>query len=191
MCLLHPVCTRWVLVGLCLLMALTACAPEPPTTMLPTLPAVLDITPAPTLDIDATATAFAGMTFPTPTSAALYTVQPNDTLSSIAERFNTTVEELVAANGMTDPNNLQSGQTLIIPSLLRTPVVASSSTSGVEPSVSVSPTLAIASPTLITAASTLVAPSPTLAALSPTLVAPSATLATVSPGTPRPTLSTP
>ena len=151
-------------------MALTACAPEPPATMLPTLPAVLDITPAPTLDIDATATTFAGMTFPTPTSAALYTVQPNDTLSSIAERFSTTVEELVAANGMTDPNNLQAGQTLIIPSLLRTPVVASSSTPGMEPSVPVSPTLG--------------APSPTLVALSPTLAAPS-------PGTPRPTLSTP
>ncbi len=170
MCFLSPVRAQWVLVGLCLLMALTACAPEPPATMLPTLPAVLDITPAPMLDIDATATTFAGMTFPTPTSAALYTVQPNDTLSSIAERFNTTVEELVAANGMTDPNSLQSGQTLIIPSLLRTPVVASSSTSGVEASTPGSPTLGT--------------PSPTLVALSPTLTSPS-------PGTPRPTLSTP
>jgi len=169
-CLFYPVRAQWVLIGLCFLMALTACAPEPPATMLPTLPAVLDITPAPTLDIDATATAFAGMTFPTPTSAALYTVQPDDTLSSIAERFNTTVEELVAANGMTDPNSLQAGQTLIIPSLLRTPVVASSSTPGVGPSVPVSPTLA--------------APSPTLATAAPTLAAPLS-------GTPRPTLSTP
>lgn len=100
-----------------------ACVPDAPTATLPTLPAVLDITPAPTLDADATATALASLERPTPTPAALYTVQPGDTLSAIAERFNTTVEELVAANGLTDPNALQTGQTLLIPSLLRTPVV--------------------------------------------------------------------
>ena len=105
-----------------LLVLLVACAPEPPQTVLPTLPAVLDITPAPTLDIDATATVFASLALPTPTAAALYTVQAGDTLSDLADRFNTTVDELVAANGLTDPNDLQPGQTLIIPSLLRTPV---------------------------------------------------------------------
>ncbi len=109
--------------GLALVCA--ACVPNPPTTTLPTLPAVLDITPAPTLDIDATATALASLERPTPTPAALYTVQPGDTLSAIAERFDTTVDELVAANGLTDPNALQTGQTLLIPSLLRTPVVGS------------------------------------------------------------------
>jgi LysM repeat protein len=107
-----------------MLMLLTACAiPEPPTANLPTLPAVLDITPAPTLDIDATATAFASEVRPTPTVAALYTVQPGDTLSALAERFGTSVDELVASNGLTDPDALQPGQTLLIPSLLRTPVV--------------------------------------------------------------------
>lgn len=100
---------------------LGACVPEPPPNALPTLPAVLDITPAPTLDIDATATAFAAVTRPSPTVAALYTIQDGDTLSGLAERFNTTVEEIVAANGLTDPNALQPGQTLLIPSLLRTP----------------------------------------------------------------------
>jgi LysM repeat protein len=49
-------------------------------------------------------------------------VQAGDTLSGLAERFNTTVEALTAANGITDPDALQPGQTLIIPSLLRTPV---------------------------------------------------------------------
>lgn len=99
---------------------------------------MLDITPAPTLDIDATATVFAALERPTPTAAALYTVQSGDTLSAIAERYNTTVDELVAANGLTDPNALQPGQTLLIPSLLRTPVV----TGTARPLVTPSPTLA-------------------------------------------------
>ena len=124
MFLLYPVFSRQTLLIICLLASITACAPAPPLTVLPTLPAVLDITPAPTLDLEATATAFANLGLPTPTPAALYTVQAGDTLSALAERFTTTVEEVVAANGMTDPNNLQPGQTLIIPSLLRTPVAA-------------------------------------------------------------------
>jgi LysM repeat protein len=109
--------------GVGLLALLGACVPEPPPSALPTLPAVLDITPAPTLDIDATATAFVAVVRPSPTAAALYTVQAGDNLSDLAERFGTTVEELVAANGLTDPNALQPGQTLLIPSLLRTPVL--------------------------------------------------------------------
>jgi LysM repeat protein len=48
-------------------------------------------------------------------------VQAGDTLSDLAERFGTSVDELVAANGLTDPNDLQPGQTLLIPSLIRTP----------------------------------------------------------------------
>lgn len=112
--------TRVLIVTLAL-MALVACVPEPPSVMLPTLPAVLDITPAPTLDIEATATALSSLALPTPTAAALYTIQPGDTLSDLAARFATTVDELVAANGLTDPNSLQPGQTLIIPSLLRVP----------------------------------------------------------------------
>lgn len=114
--------------GLALMCA--ACVPGQPAATLPTLPAILDITPAPTLDVDATATALASLERPTPTPAALYTVQPGDTLSAIAERFNTTVDELVAANGLTDPNALQTGQTLLIPSLLRTPVLGSPAPSG-------------------------------------------------------------
>jgi LysM repeat protein len=116
---------------------LSACTPpDPPQRTLPTLPAVLDITPAPTLDIDATATAYASVIRPSPTPAALYTVQSGDTLSSLAERFNTTIEALTAANGITDPNALQPGQTLLIPSLLRTPVATTP-----VPTVTPSPTL--------------------------------------------------
>jgi LysM repeat protein len=95
---------------------------------IPTMPAVLAITPAPTINIDATATAYAQRLLPSPTVAALYTVQGGDTLSSLAERFATSVDELVAVNNLTDPNNLQAGQTLLIPSLLREPQVTATPT---------------------------------------------------------------
>jgi hypothetical protein len=42
-------------------------------------------------------------------------VQPGDTLSAIAERFGTTVEAIVAANNIEDPNQIYPGQVLIIP----------------------------------------------------------------------------
>jgi LysM repeat protein len=121
--------------------ALAACAlPEPPPNSLPTLPAVLDITPAPTLDIDQTATAFAQQLRPSPTPAGLYTVAAGDTLTGIAERFGTTVDELIAANGLTDPNAIQPGQTLIIPSLVA-PVAVTPPTA-TEPVLTTTPTLA-------------------------------------------------
>lgn len=50
-------------------------------------------------------------------SGAYYIVQPGDTLSSIASRFNISVNELMAANGITDPNLLAAGQQLAIPGL--------------------------------------------------------------------------
>ncbi len=46
---------------------------------------------------------------------SLYTVQTGDTLGLIAERYNVSVEKLMAANHLTDPNLVQTGQTLIIP----------------------------------------------------------------------------
>ncbi|MEW5941900.1 MAG: LysM peptidoglycan-binding domain-containing protein [Chloroflexota bacterium] len=58
---------------------------------------------------------------PQPVSAqdtgAIYIVQPGDTLSSIAERFGVTVDDLMAANGIVNPNLLAVGQRLIIPGL--------------------------------------------------------------------------
>ena len=47
----------------------------------------------------------------------VYIVQSGDTLSSIAARFNVTLEELVAANPSLDPNLLSEGQEIIIPGL--------------------------------------------------------------------------
>ena len=54
---------------------------------------------------------------PTPTPTPLvYAVQAGDTLSGIAARFGLTVEELVQANRLVDPDSLQIGQQLTIPS---------------------------------------------------------------------------
>ena len=54
----------------------------------------------------------------TPTAQSLgrtYTVEPGDSMASIAARFGYTVESLIAANPGVDPDNLQPGQTIILP----------------------------------------------------------------------------
>ena len=43
------------------------------------------------------------------------TVKSGDTLGVIAKRFETTVDEFMRANSMSDPNKLKVGQTLIVP----------------------------------------------------------------------------
>lgn len=150
---------RVVIAGALMASAVVACAPPQPETPRPTAAIILQITPAPTQNIDATATVYAGRLIPTPTPAGLYTVQTGDTLGGLAEEFGTTVEELLAANGLTDPNAIQAGQTLIIPSLisstllLDTTAPAEESTASVEtPSASVAPLTAPASTAEATAA---------------------------------------
>lgn len=44
-----------------------------------------------------------------------YTVQPGDTLSALARRYNTSVEAIVAANNIVNPNIIHVGQVLTIP----------------------------------------------------------------------------
>ena len=44
-----------------------------------------------------------------------YTVKSGDTLSSIAKKFNTTVEELVSSNGIKNKNLIYVGQKLTVP----------------------------------------------------------------------------
>lgn len=44
-----------------------------------------------------------------------YVVRPGDILSAVAERFGVTLEELIAANQLLDPNQLEVGQLLLIP----------------------------------------------------------------------------
>ena len=50
-------------------------------------------------------------------SGPVYVVQPGDTLSFIASRFNVTVNDLMAANPALDPNVLSQGQQIVIPGL--------------------------------------------------------------------------
>jgi LysM repeat protein len=45
----------------------------------------------------------------------LYTIRPGDTLFSLAQRFNTTVEAIMRANPGLDPENLQVGRIICIP----------------------------------------------------------------------------
>jgi LysM repeat protein len=96
--------------------------PPPPSGPRPTAQMILEITPVATLNLDATATIYARQLVPTPTPAGLYVVQPGDTLGGLAEEFGTTVEEIMAANGLTDPNAIEVGQTLLIPSRLSSPL---------------------------------------------------------------------
>jgi LysM repeat protein len=50
-----------------------------------------------------------------PTTGGTYTVRGGDTLSSIAQRFGTTVRAIQAANSLSDPNVVVIGKTLKIP----------------------------------------------------------------------------
>ncbi len=50
-----------------------------------------------------------------PAGSQTYQVQAGDTLWDIAQKFNTTVDAIVAANNLNNADDLQLGQTLIIP----------------------------------------------------------------------------
>ncbi len=44
-----------------------------------------------------------------------HTIEPGDTLSALAERWGTTVEEIVRLNGIADPSHVWVGQQIVIP----------------------------------------------------------------------------
>jgi LysM repeat protein len=50
-----------------------------------------------------------------PPGGEIYTVQSGDTLMIIAQRYGVTIAEIVAANGLTNPDRLDIGQQLVIP----------------------------------------------------------------------------
>ena len=79
--------------------------------------------PSPQRAATATAPGAAPTVAPTPSPTRVtgtvpgqkYVVQPGDTLVAIAEEFGVTVQELIDANGLTNPDVLRVGQELIIP----------------------------------------------------------------------------
>ena len=80
-----------------------------------TLPPIFTTTTTTTLDVTTT------------TVLQVYEVQSGDSLGKIAERFGVTIAELMAANGLPDPDHIEVGQQLDIPP--PTPVTTTSTTS--------------------------------------------------------------
>lgn len=81
-------------------------------------------TPMPTATLEPTVTVEAVNTqpptptdSPTPMPPLVYTVQEGDTLLAIAQTYGVTVEEIVEANGLANPDMLSIGQELIIPNV--------------------------------------------------------------------------
>lgn len=64
---------------------------------------------------EGTATPEGEATTPTPSAEGVYIVQEGDYPGSIAEQLGISVEELMEANGITDPTSLTVGQELIMP----------------------------------------------------------------------------
>ena len=50
-----------------------------------------------------------------PAANFIYTVQPGDNLQKIADRFGVTLDTLVTANNISDPNSIRVGQELVVP----------------------------------------------------------------------------
>jgi murein DD-endopeptidase MepM/ murein hydrolase activator NlpD len=53
----------------------------------------------------------------TPPPGPVYIIQPGDSMSLIASRFGITLNDLMAVNNMSDPNNIAAGARLVIPGL--------------------------------------------------------------------------
>jgi peptidoglycan endopeptidase LytE len=56
-----------------------------------------------------------------PGTKITYTIQTGDTLASIASKFNSTVEDIIKQNNITNPNEIQVGQQIIVRANLVTP----------------------------------------------------------------------
>ncbi|MBQ8360098.1 MAG: LysM peptidoglycan-binding domain-containing protein [Oscillospiraceae bacterium] len=88
------------------------------------------ITDVPAISAPEEVTATEGTAQTTP-AEVLYTVQSGDTLSKIAQAYNTTVEQIAAYNKLTDVNTIQTGLVLKIPPADAT--APTDSTTGTEP----------------------------------------------------------
>lgn len=101
--------------------ALTACSASPAADVTPSpVPTLALPTARPTATLRPTPT-FAAATPPPPNvplatpTAVVYIVQSGDTLIPIANRYNVSVQDIVAANDNLDATKLQVGQSLLIP----------------------------------------------------------------------------
>jgi LysM repeat protein len=65
----------------------------------------------------------------TTTILLTYDIQSGDSLGKIAATFGVSIDELMALNGITDPDHIEVGQTLKIPPPLPTTTLPASSTS--------------------------------------------------------------
>lgn len=99
-----------------------------------------------TVDPAATAPAVAAVATETPTpetapqaSETVYVVQPGDTMLVIATQYDITVEDILAANNLSDPNFVFAGQRLVIPVQGGTVITESVPSGEVEPT----PTVAV------------------------------------------------
>jgi LysM repeat protein len=101
----------------------------PPTFEAPTHTAQPSMTPSatasPTLDLSVDIPGLRGAESPTPSTTPgceereewtlIYTVQANDALAKIAQMYNTTIQELAAANCLSNPDIIRVGQELRVP----------------------------------------------------------------------------
>ncbi len=107
---------KTTLIAALALLALSGCA-RADMQGRPTVPPIVLRTAAPTADIAATVTALVQQSIPTITPTGSYTVRPGDTLTTIADSHETTVDELMAANNLSDPNRIEVGQVLRLPAV--------------------------------------------------------------------------
>lgn len=71
--------------------------------------------------------------------AVRHTVQPGESLGTIARKFQVTVGELAAANSITDPAKVRAGQTLIIPGFKAVPQKSTAAKSSAPKSTTSAP----------------------------------------------------
>jgi LasA protease len=114
---------KWIaLITLLLVTLLTGCARKQDPTRTPSPPSAARATAPVSTDTSATVTPNAtglpnvGSLFEPTAPPQVYIVKGGDTLSAIAARFGCDMQELAKANDITDPNALQVGQQLDIPS---------------------------------------------------------------------------
>lgn len=72
---------------------------------------------------------------PDPATQQIYTIQAGDSLSAVADRFSVTVDAIMKANELTDPNVVYIGQRLVIPGR------GASSDSALQPTAATTTTL--------------------------------------------------